>query len=244
MRNKWYLVGRTVRSRENGCFVAPIRSRGKGQDMSILAKRLDAHFVACAAAAGAAVVGATQQSQAAVVYSGVVNLPIPNSTNGLYLNVVTGANNLPPPGSAGSTVPGWDINPFSSTSLSFFNPSPLPGGGSAYFALTGTTVARMAGGVGAPSIGGVGSLWGTTNTAWNPAPNSGYFGFRFIRESDSTLHYGWAQINNPSLATRVLVDYAYDDGVAVEIAAGQVPAPGSIALLAVGAAGLIGRRRK
>ena len=63
--------------------------------MSNLVKRLDAHFIACAAAAGAAVVGTAQKADAGIVWSGAVKLPIALTTNGLYLNVVTGQINEP-----------------------------------------------------------------------------------------------------------------------------------------------------
>lgn len=209
--------------------------------LNALKSRLDRHFVACSAVAAAATVGgvAQQNAEAAIVYSGVVNLPIAATTNGLYLNVVNGAINEPG-NTAGTSVPGWDINPWGSTSLNFFNPT-APAGG--VYATVGGLVARFAGG---EAIGPA-STWGTTNTNWNPAGPTitGYIGFRFQNEANGNqIHYGWAQIINDGLSTRKLVAYAYDNVAGTAINAGAIPTPGSLALLALGAAGLVGRRRK
>src|SRR5438094_465816 len=75
------------------------------EDMTTLAKRLDVHFVACAAAAGAGLVGVAQTSEAAVIYSGVVNVAIPNTLQGIYLNTALGTT-------GGAPFAGWDINPY------------------------------------------------------------------------------------------------------------------------------------
>lgn len=88
------------------------------------------------------------------------------------------------------------------------------------------------------------NTWGTTNTNWNPT-GTGFVGFRFQNEANGNqVHYGWAQIINNGTSDRRLVDFAYEDVAGVEIAVGAVPAPGSLALLALGGMGLLGRRRK
>lgn len=206
--------------------------------MQALKARLDGHFVACSAvAAVAAVGGVANTAEAGIVYSGVVNLPIAATTNGLYLNVVTGAINEPG-NTGGASVPGWDINPWGSTTLNFFNPA-APAGG--VYAATAGVVNKYVGG----EIVGPANTWGTTNTNWNPAPQSGFIGFRFQNEANGNqIHYGWAQIVTTSTTSRTLVAYAYEDVAGGTITVGAVPTPGSLALLAVGAAGLVGRRRR
>ncbi len=202
-----------------------------------LKTRLDGHFVACSAVAAAAAMGGmAQNSEAAIVYSGVVNLTIPASTNGLYINVVNGMINEPG-NTGGATVPGWDLNLWGSSSLSFFNPS-TPSGG-VYYTGGGTTVSVLAGG---ETIDGSGT-WGSSNTQWNPTA-TGIVGFRFQNELTSQVHYGWGRIVNNGSSDRQLVEYAYEDAAGVGIVAGAIPTPGSAALLAVGAAGLVGRRRR
>lgn len=204
--------------------------------MSNIAKRLDAHFVACAAAAGAAVAGTATKSEAAIVWSGAVNINIPSTTAGVYLNVVTGVNGTAP-------VTNWDVNPWSSSSLSFFNPS-LPSGG--VYVGTSTVPANLAAGTlidGASTYGSGAAAAGSLNL--NSSNN--IFGFRFQNEAaGNQTQYGWMRILLSGSATaqpRAIVEYAYEDSGA-GIQAGAVPAPGSAALLALGALGLAGRRRK
>src|SRR5215475_5454914 len=73
-----------------------------------LSKALDRHFMGCAAAATAAAVGLhTERADAAIVYSGLQNVPLTNGSPGIYINLVTKVST----GSPG-TAPGWDINPY------------------------------------------------------------------------------------------------------------------------------------
>jgi hypothetical protein len=78
----------------------------------------------------------------------------------------------------------------------------------------------------------------------------GYIGFEFTSGLDSSLHYGWAQFETTSgdttSPTGTVIDFAYDNSPNTPIAAGAVPEPTSLSLLAAGAAGLAmyrGRRR-
>jgi hypothetical protein len=207
-----------------------------------LKSRLDGHFVACSAlAAAAAIGGVAQNSDAAIVYSGAVNINIPTSTSGVYVNVVTGANATSPSG-----APGWDLNPWSSTTLSFFNPA-APSGG--VYVLTGTNVANLPAGT---TIDG-GSTYGSGSAATTGAQpfvlnsSNNLVGFRFQNEAaGNQTQYGWMRISLAATLNgqpRAIVEYAYED-TGAGIGAGVVPAPGSLALLALGAAGLVGRRRK
>ncbi len=202
-----------------------------------LKNRLNGHFAMCAAAAGAAVAGSAQQSDAAIVWSGAVNLPIALTTNGLYLNVVNGVINEPGNG-GGGTVPGWDINPYGSASLILFNPA-TPAGG-VY------VMGNIAPGT---PISGASTFSAGTMVAPPYVLNSSanLVGFRFQNEAaGNQVQYGWFRVSigaTTSTAGRALVEYAYENtGAAIN--AGDVPAPGSLALLALGAFGLTGRRRK
>ncbi len=70
----------------------------------------------------------------------------------------------------------------------------------------------------------------------------GYAGLSFDLE-DGT-HYGWAQLFMDLEANSVtLFGYAYETEVGQEIEVGQTPLPGSLLLLASGAAGLLAYRR-
>jgi len=215
-----------------------------------LSATLNRHFAALGAV-GAAIAGIgmlDQQADAALVYSGVVNLAIPSSTNGLYLNVVTGANNLPPPGTGGSTVPGWDINPWSSTGFGLFNPTAPSGGVYVNATSGGTTALNLA----PLTLIGPASFYGsntTTNTAqFNLNSDNNLVGFRFQNEANSNqIHYGWFRVRfgatyAGTAGDRFLVEYAYDDVAGRPIEAGAIPEPASLGLLAAGALGLAARR--
>jgi hypothetical protein len=205
--------------------------------MSTMSKRVDARLLAATALAGAGMAVSGQEAQAAIVYSGVVNLSVPRTTAGLYLNVVTGVNNTVP-----ALAPGWDINPWwTGTSTGFFNPTPGPAGGSY------VTVGGQTGNLAFGSPIGAASTYGSGSSAANwPVGATGLIGFRFINEANGNqVHYGWARINSHPAGggTATIVDYAYDNVAGTSIGAG-VPAPGSLALLALGAVGLTSRRRR
>jgi hypothetical protein len=213
--------------------------------MTALANRLDVHFVACAAAAGAGMLGAAQRSEATIVYSGVVNVPIPNTFQGIYLNVATAT-------SMGAPFAGWDINPYyNAGALNFYgapngvagNPNQTLFVGSGAFdgpasnLPPGTLIS-------AASTFNLGTPFSAATGVNFPVGGDGILGFRFFNEGGLTNHYAWARIhNNAAAGGGVLVDYAWENAAGVGILAGAIPAPGSLALLALGAAGLAGRRR-
>jgi len=219
--------------------------------ISKLLSQVDQHFGKCAvlaaAGVGAGVMSAPQTAEAAIVHSGIVNLTIPSTTNGLYLNVVTGALNEPG-NTGGGTVPGWDINPWSSSALNYFNPAAPAGGVYVQRAGGGATANLPAGTLidGASLYGNsAASTAGATPHLLNS--NENLIGFRFQDETDGNCtKFGWFRVSlSTSLSSqpRALVEYAYDNTCGVGIPAG-VPEPGSLALLAMGAAGMFIRRRK
>jgi MYXO-CTERM domain-containing protein len=203
--------------------------------------KLDMHFAAAAAlcAAGAA--------NAAVVYSGAVNFVCAIDLDGTYINVETAQLTNGP----GSGVPGWDVNPYRSSSgsgMNFFSPT----GGGMVSAASGVGPAlNLAGGA---SIGSTSNFSSSTATiAFGSAAGQWQYGttnivgFRFV-SSAGTTHYGWmrflmgAQPASGNQVTRTVVDFAYESVAGASIAAGAVPAPGALALL--GVAGLASRRRR
>ncbi|MCA9288902.1 MAG: PEP-CTERM sorting domain-containing protein [Phycisphaerales bacterium] len=199
--------------------------------MSNLSNRLQKHFVVCAAAAAAVATTA----HAGVVYSGPVSIVIPDDFGGLYMDVVTGAT-------AGAGFAGYDINPYSAgapgTSFNLWGPTAttwLDIGGGTYNLPAGTAIG--AGGTyGRP--GGV-----SIDPQMNLNSDNNYLGFNFINESlAGATNYGWVQLRfGADPGTREIIGYAYEDSGA-DIGAGVVPAPASMALLALG--GLVGRRRR
>tara|TARA_R110000782_G_scaffold19101_4_gene51994 strand:- start:2690 stop:3325 length:636 start_codon:yes stop_codon:yes gene_type:complete len=209
--------------------------------MNSLKNRLNKYAASAAAVTAAvAVSGPVSSANAAIVHSGIVNQTIAATTNGLYLNVVTGAINEPGNG-PGSTVPGWDVNFWSSTGFGLFNAS---GPGGTYVLTSTGWASNMAPGA---SIG-AGLLYGSgtsgNNSQWNLNSDQNLVGFRFVNEANgNAIHYGWARISfGATVTSRSLVEYAYEDVAGGSIGAGAVPAPAAMALLGMG--GLVAARRR
>ena len=199
----------------------------------MLSNRLAKHFAAAAAAS--VVAGA---ANAAIVHWADANLVIPATIDGLYINVETRTS-----GSAGSAVSGWDLNPYATTSLTWFNATGtgmmrFPGvtTGSAGNLALGTVVGAAGSyGSGAVTVGAAAGNWQLNA--------SNYFGFRFVG-ADGGTKYGWGRfVIGASIfgADRTIAEIAYEDSGA-SINVGTVPAPGAIALL--GLAVLAHRRRR
>lgn len=188
--------------------------------------RLETHL-----AAAVAVVALVGTAEAAVV-TWDANLAIPANIDGYYINIVNQTF-----GTSGSAVAGWQINPYSGSGLSFF-------------AGAGTTYVRL-GASGGPTNLAQGYVVGASSTFLNSTANvfavgspSGwqlnainYFGFRFTTAEGVRYGFGTMEVGATAL-TRTLLSVSYEDsGGSI-----TVPAPGAIALL--GAAGLLGGRRR
>jgi len=206
--------------------------------MSIL-NRLNKHYVAAAAvAAGAVAVSAN----AAIVYSGVVNINVPSTTSGVYLNMVTGLTG------ASSALAGWDVNPWSSSALNFF--SSTTSGQTVATGMSATAAGSVASTVTAGTLISAASIFtnnvGNQTTTCLTMNGKNLFGVKFWHEGAAAFRYGWIRISLGATAggqPRSIVDYAYED-TGAGINAGTVPGPAGLAALAMGAIGARGRRRK
>lgn len=198
--------------------------------------RLNSHFALCAAALATGV--AAGNANATVVYSGVINMVIPTTADGIYMNVQTGAWS-----STTTTPSGWDVNPYgaSTTAVSLFAAT-----GTGYMRSPGTT-ATDATRLDPGTAVGPSAFFYTSSSAtigsgtgqW-AANSSGYFGFKFIA-ADAATHYGWMQLSiGANAATRSIVQYAWENVANTSITV--TPAPGAMALL--GLAGFAKRRRR
>jgi uncharacterized protein (TIGR03382 family) len=198
--------------------------------------RLEKHIAAAAAVAVAA------SANAAVVAWENCNLVIPGTIDGLYINVETRAT-----GSAGSVVAGWDINPYSATSLTWFNATGT--GMMRYPGVTTGSAGNLANGM---FVGGAGTLnngfatsFGSGAVTFGSAAGNwqlnatNIFGFRFVG-GDGGTKYGYGTMAVGATNTvRTITNLYYESTTGVAI---QIPAPGALALL--GVAGLAGTRRR
>ena len=203
-------------------------------------------------AAIAASVAAAASANAAIVYSGVLNFACAVDIDGTYINVETGQLTNGP----GTGVPGWDVNPYSTSGgMNFFNST--GGGQMRRPGVTTGTAGNLALGTVIGAAGsyntGTGNVYGTTaatglNGGWTYSSEN-IIGFKFVAASGAT-HYGWMRFamgaagSSGTSMTRTVVDFAWENvaGTSIQAGAGAVPAPGALALL--GVAGLAGTRRR
>jgi hypothetical protein len=198
---------------------------------------------------------AASQANAAFVYK-LVNKAVPNTADGLFYNLVTGAQSTSE-STVNTDAPGWDFNPYGSSTNLAFNQS----GGSAYFVNNGTYadpfVSKLAQGFlissalptkVSGSTPGFNSLMGGDvfvnnglTGAWLLNANN-IIGFKFTGELNQTL-YGWARFSlGANSGVRTFVDYAYDNAGGSVLAGVIVPVPGALALF--GLAGFATKRRR
>ena len=185
-----------------------------------ISNRLEKHAIAASMVA----LGATAAANAAIVAWTNCNLVIPNTIDGLYINVETRVS-----GSAGSVVAGWDINPYSATSLTWFNAT---GTGMMRFpGVTTGSAGNLADGTVVGPTGSFGS--GAVTVGANPGNwvlNSvNKFGFRFVA-ADGLTHYGWGtfQIGSSiSGADRTITNLYYESigGTPITVGGGGGPPP-------------------
>jgi hypothetical protein len=222
--------------------------------MKSVSDRLSRHFAACAAAAVAAT-AVTSGSEAAIVYSGIQNIAVPATTDGVYLNLITGANSSAP-------VAGWHINPWGTTGLRFGTNYPVPdtyyvgltpagsssGGTAVNLALgslikfdgTSTAGASSMNAAYGWSYSGSAASFGIATQQWK-LNSDNYLGVLAL-EGDGSVLKAWVRINvGATNLQRTIVDWGYELNGG-DLVVGAVPSPGAAALLAI--AGVVGRRRR
>ncbi len=163
-------------------------------------------------------------------------LTVPNTLDGIYLNLVTGATftgSVPPPG--------YDFNPYNNGSgLAFFAPSAPSGQGTLASGQTGLALLGLET-IGSGGIYQPGQALGTNFQV----TGIHFVGLRFQNESTNALNYGWVELTTTGGAgagfPATILRYAYEDTGAPIIT--PIPEPaGSLLLGLVGLAARRGRR--
>lgn|ERR1035437_716822 len=218
--------------------------------------QLNRHFLACSAFVGTAVLMTASKTDAAIVYSGPLNISVPttNLLGGIYFDLTKPTASFVPtttgsgPAEGLNTVlPGWDVNFYRS------------GAGNLrwYYPKVGTVQLTHAVFNGANHVAALGagimvdgsSSLGTYQTMVPEFTGTAAFmGVDFLDASNNKL-FGWIRINGgPTQGfPATIVDWAYEDsGAGILTGATAVPEPSSMALgcLAAGAAGLAAWRRR
>ena len=195
--------------------------------------RLDLRLAAYAAA-GAALAGPAlaPSAQASVVYSGPVTIAVPNTIDGVYLDLVTGVNST-------STFTGYDFNPFGSTALEFYEPA-----STTLDAIVGTAAAGAT--AETPLVSTVSATSGfvtsvVAGTAFDTIGTE-YAGIKFKNDTTGVVNYGWVELVTTSTTgfPATIVGYAYENtGAAITVGQiASVPEPGTTAALGFGALSL------
>jgi hypothetical protein len=172
--------------------------------------RLQRHLTAALVAAAAV------HSAAADIVVWNLNQAVPASLDGLYVKIDSQQTST----GAGTTLPGWDINPYGSTSLSFFASATAPNPATTYVRTQASGgPSRLAAGTAvgptstfANSTSAVISSTGVGANGWT-LNSTNYFAFRFNPGSTAgTVRYGWGEMLVGATATqRTLVRIAWED---------------------------------
>ena len=201
--------------------------------------RLEKHLATAAVAAGLA--GAAN----AAIITWNINAAVPATLDGLYIKIDTQQfTSL-----AGTNLPGWDINPYGSTSMNFYASATAPNPATTYVR---TQASGGPSSLAAGTVVGASSVFANSTTAVVSSTNVGangwslnsvnYFGFRFNNNTTGAINYGFGSMQVGATATsRTLLFLQYGDA-GESVTVGAIPAPGALALL--GVAGLAGRRRR
>lgn len=200
--------------------------------------RVNARLTTYATLAGVALAApALAPSAQAAVITNNINLAVPSTIDGFYLNFATGGTSA-----SGDALAGWDWNPYLTNSvLTFFwnNTAPSVSSGVAT-AVTGGTYLSLAPGtvVNAASIFSASSgSGGAGSTIAYQGTGTETLGFRFYNEATAAIDYGYATIKTTATSgfPATVLSYSYENtGAAITV----VPEPTTTALLGLGALAL------
>jgi hypothetical protein len=168
----------------------------------------------------------------------ISRVDIPAEFTDIYLNMSNDSWGRP-----ASAAPGWDINPWVNAGQWRIFPNPNSGATRGNGIVAPTPGSASASALNPGDLVGPAQSYATAELTLLPNGNPTMIGIRFSG-NDALIHYGWARIrnsNNPLVAGTIL-DWGWENQAGVPIRAFLVPEASSLALLAVGAVGLLRRR--
>lgn len=186
---------------------------------------------------------ATTSTKAAIVWSGIVDIPIPSGLDGVYLNLGSGSSQTAADDSFQFTDVNFALGGFAIRSSGDFRPARVGTGNTdAIVNLSlGTLVdsnlsfALAAVGISDTHVGsGAGQF---------ESGEEGYLGFIFGDDGSGDF-FGWARVTLTANGIGAIHEFAYENSASgVPITVGAIPEPSSLLLAALGCVGLLFRRR-
>ena len=152
------------------------------------------------------------------------NLAVPATTEGLYVNLVTGVS-----GTTEASVPGFDLDIYAAASTSpsgqlkfYWGPSSNGGAG---VVSAGESYAVLGGGetIGPASLFARAAFTGDTS-AWQSGA-SAYLGMRFQNEAGAATTYGWIELATgaPLGFPATIIGWCFEDSGAAITTPGGIP---------------------
>lgn len=187
--------------------------------------------------------GIRHSTHAAIVYSGLQNIPIATTFDGTYLDVDTATTSA-------SAITGWDVNFFFggygiANSAAF---QPVRASTSNMSAVLHLAAGTLVDGTSVFSSGEAGSdSHMGTGVVQFASGTDGYIGFKFTTNASAGPYYGWMRVDlTYNTAGAVIKDWAYDNtGLGINVGSLlAIPEPGRACLLLIGCLGITFRRRR
>lgn len=181
-------------------------------------------------------------ASAAVIYSGIQNIPIPTTFDGVYVDIDNASTST-------SVITGWDINPFFGgygiAASAAFQPARIGTGNAdtilnyALNDLIDGSLLYSSGETGSSDHVGGGAGQFT-------AGSEGYIGFKFTKNDSSGPYYGWMRVTlTVNTSGGFIHDWAWDDtGAGILVGALGIPEPSRVLLVLLGLCGIVGRRKR
>jgi hypothetical protein len=178
---------------------------------------------------------------AAVIFSGTVNLPIPQNNAGLYLNVFTGATAATKP--VDWTTAPW-VNPFQGgvyVANSVYLRPAIKGADQIENVIPGTQIGSTM--TYTSSYSGSDKHMGPGADQFRPN-TTGYMAFQMQASPTADINYGWLEVSFNNTGAGTVTSYAYESVAGLALPAGiPVPEASQTMLLGIILVSTLRRRR-